>query len=160
MARPGEEAWKENSTPFERVRSVVLAVSEPRSADYVANEAAVSEETATSHLDSLVDLTVVLEHDVGDQTKYGPDPLYTRFQTIRDLLDAHDRDGLTEIRDELRDQIETWRSEYSVDSPDALRDRAAERESSPASEEPHQVTHEWELVEHRLSLITDAINLS
>jgi len=107
-----------------------------------------------------VDLTVVLEHDVGEQTKYGPDPLYTQLQTIRNLLDAHDREVLTEIRDELRAQVETWRGEYCVDSPDALRDCAAGRESSPTTEQPDRVAHEWELVEHRLSRITDAINFS
>jgi predicted ArsR family transcriptional regulator len=126
-----------------------LSVSNPRSADYVANEAAVSKETAKDHLDSLVDLTIVLEHDVDERTMYGPDPLYTRFQTIRNLLNAHDRDGLIEIRDDLRDQVQTW-----------LRDRAAGRESSPASEEPHRVVNEWELVEHRLGLIKVAIDLS
>lgn len=121
MVRPGQKAWTEHTTPFDRVRTVVLTVPEPRSVEYISEEAAVSVETARNHLESLVELAVVLEHDGGDQPAYSPDPLYTRFQTIRSLLDAYDRDGLIEIRDDLQTQINAWQNEYGVDSPEALR---------------------------------------
>lgn len=130
MSRPGERAWKENTTALDRVRSVVLAVSEPRPAEYIAEEAAVSVETARNHLESLVELAVVLEHNTDNQSLYSPDPLYTQFQTLHTLVDAHDRDGLIELRDELQAQIDAWRDEYGVDSPDTLRDRDDTLESS------------------------------
>jgi hypothetical protein len=41
MTRPGERAWTENTTTFDRVRSVVLALSKPQSAEYIADEAVV-----------------------------------------------------------------------------------------------------------------------
>jgi predicted ArsR family transcriptional regulator len=67
MTRPGERAWKENKTTVERVWSVVFAVSGPRSAEDMADEATVSVETARNHLDSLglVELTAVLERNQG-----------------------------------------------------------------------------------------------
>lgn len=88
---------------------------------YIAEETAVPVEIARDHLDSLVECSVVLKDAAGDQPVYSPDSLYTRFQTLRSLLDAHDRDELIEIRDELQTQIDTWRDEYGVDSPDVLR---------------------------------------
>jgi predicted ArsR family transcriptional regulator len=56
---PGVAAWKERTTAFDRVRSVALAVSEPRTAAWIAGEAAVAENTARRHLGRLVDLTVL-----------------------------------------------------------------------------------------------------
>lgn len=157
MAPPGERAWKENTTALDRVRSVVLAVSKPRPAEYIAEEAAVSIEITRDHLDSLVELAVVLEHNADNQSRYSPDPLYTRFQSIRTLLDAHDRDGLIELRDELETQIDGWRDEYGVDSPDTLRNHADTPESSRDTGDLHGTAHEWELVEYRLSIVTDVI---
>lgn len=139
MAGGGEETWKEHTSLLDRVRSVVLCLSEPRSAEYIANEAAVSIETAETHLDSLVELAVVLEHNVGDQPMYSPDPLYTRFQTIRYLLDAHDRDGLIETHDELQAQIDAWRDEYGVDSPEVLRGHGDAADSPQDTDRLHVI---------------------
>lgn len=158
MACRGVESWKEHTTPFERVRDVSLTVSEPRSAAHIAEEAAVSMETARRHLDSLVELTVVLKHDDADEPVYGPDPLYTRLQTARELLDAHDHPGLIELRDNLQAQIETWRDEHDVASPDALRECAAETDSVAETQDIRQTASEWELVEYRLDIATDVIN--
>jgi hypothetical protein len=157
MTRPGERAWKENTTTFDRVRNVVLAVSEPRPAEYIAEEAAVSVETTRNHLDSLVDCLLVLGHNAGDQTLYSPDPLYTRFQTIRSLLNAHDRDGLIGIRDELQAKIDAWSDEYGVDYPESLRSHGDTTDSPQDTNHIHDTAKEWELVEHRLSIVTEAI---
>ena len=155
MSGSGVEAWKEHTTPFERVQAIALGVSEPQSATYIADEAAVSVETARKHLNSLVELTVVLEHETGNQTKYEPDPLYTWLQTARDLLDSHNRESLVNLRDEVQTQIETWREEYDVDSPDALREHAADTESAAETREICQIASDWELTEYRLNIITD-----
>lgn len=153
MTRPGEEAWKAHTTPFDRVRSVVQTVSEPRSTEYIAEEAAVSVEVAADHLDSLVECSVVLEHDEGDQPVYSPDPLYTRFQTIRYLLNSHTREELIEIREELQAQIDEWRDEYDVDSPDALRKQATTSSSVVDSTEACQIARDWELAEYRRGIV-------
>lgn len=86
----GVDAWREHSSAFERVASVSQSVTEPQSAAWIANEAAVSEETAQRHLDQLVDITVLMEFCETDTTTYAPDPLYTRFQTIRKLLEKNE----------------------------------------------------------------------
>ena len=76
--------------------------------EYIAQEAVVSIKTTRNRLDNLVDLAVVIEYNAGDQPVYAPDPLYIRFQTIHSLIDAHERDGLINIRDELQAQIDAW----------------------------------------------------
>ena len=158
MLESGVEAWKEHADPFERIQAVILGISEPQSATSIADEAAVSVDTARRYLDSLVELTVVREHKVGNQTKYEPDPLYTRLQTVRDLLDSHDRGSLINLRDELQAHIETWRGEYDADSPDALRERAAaDGVSAQQASELTQAASDWELARYRLSLVQDAI---
>lgn len=62
----GEEDWKAHTTSFDRVRGVVQAVSEPLSTEWIAEKAAVSVEAIKNHLDSLVECSVVLEHNAGD----------------------------------------------------------------------------------------------
>jgi hypothetical protein len=157
MAEVGEETWKAHTTPFDRVQSVVLSVNEPRSVEWIAEEAAVSVGTTETHLESLVEIAVVLEHNAGDQPLYSPDPLYTQFQTIRSLLNVHDRDGLIEIRNELQTRIDAWQNEYGVDSPEALRSHGDAADSPQDTDHPHGTVNEWELVEHRLNLVNAAI---
>jgi hypothetical protein len=55
---PDIETWIEHTSPFERVWSVIQPASEPRSANWVASEAVVAEETAQTHLDQLVEVGV------------------------------------------------------------------------------------------------------
>lgn len=117
-------------------------------------------ETTRNHLDSLVEIAVVLEHDTGDQHFYSPDPLHTRFKTIRTLLDAHDRGELIEIRDELQAQIDAWRDECGVESPEALRGHGDAGDPPRDTDHLHGTVNEWELVEHRLSIVTEAIGIT
>lgn len=154
---PGVEAWKEHTTAFDRVQSVATTVSKPRPASYIAEEAHVAENTARGHLDRLVDLNVLLKSEREDGTLYSPDPLHTRIQTLRDLLEKHDRDGLIELKAQLQSQIEEWETEYGVDSPDTLRARGAETDTASQTRELKKTASDWDLALYRLSLLEDAI---
>jgi hypothetical protein len=154
----GVEAWKEHTTAFDRVRSVGTTVSRPRPASYVADEAHVAENTARDHLERLVDLNVLLKTERDDGTLYSPDPLHVRIQTVRDLLEEHDRDGLIDLKIELQSRIEDWETDYSVDSPDELRSRAAETDTASQTREFKKTASDWELARYRLSVLEDAID--
>jgi hypothetical protein len=154
----GVEAWKEHTTAFDRVRSVGTTVSRPRPASYVADEAHVAENTARNHLERLVDLNVLLKTERDDGTLYSPDPLHVRIQTVRDLLEEHDRDGLIDLKIELQSRIEDWETDYSVDSPDELRSRAAETDTASQTREFKKTASDWELARYRLSVLEDAID--
>ena len=153
----GIEAWKEQTTAFDRIQSVASAVSKPRSVSYIADEAHVAENTARDHLERLVELNVLLKRDRDGTAHYTPDPLHTRIQMLRELLEQHDRDGLIQLKTSLQSQIEDWQNEYSVDSPAEVRARAAETETSEQTREIRQTASDWELISYRLSIVEDAI---
>lgn len=155
---PGVEAWKEHTTAFDRVQSVVTTVSKPRPASYIADEAHVAENTARDHLERLVNLNVLLKTERDDGALYSPDPLHTRIQTLRDLLEEHDREGLIDLKIELQSQIEDWKADYSADSPDDLRARTAETDTASQTRELKKTASDWELARYRLSVLEDAID--
>ncbi len=72
---------------------------------------------------------------------------------------AHDRDGLIGIRDELQAKINAWSDEYGVESPESLRSHGDTTDSPQDTNHIHDTAKEWELVEHRLSIVTEAISL-
>lgn len=154
---PGIEAWKVHTSAFDRVQSIASDVSQPRPASYIADEAHVAENTTRDHLERLVDLNVLLKNDREGTTLYSPDPLHVRMQTLRDLLEQHDRDELIQLKAGLQSRIEWWRDEHGVKSPAALRERAASTETAAQTREIRKTASDWELVVYRLSIVEDAI---
>lgn len=156
---PGDAAWREHTTAFDRVRSVALSLSEPRPAGWIAAEALVAENTARRHLERLADLHVLTTDATGSAVTYYPDPVYVRTRDLRELVAEHDRDELAELATELKADVESWEDEYDVPSPDALRRTvAAEGTSAADAIERRRVASDWELAEYRLSLVEDALS--
>ncbi|WP_266080684.1 DUF7342 family protein [Haladaptatus caseinilyticus] len=154
---PGTDVWRENTSAFDRVRSIAVTLSQPRTADWIAEEALVAGNTARDHLQRLVDMNVLQTVSGEQATLYQPDPLYTRMRALRDLLDDRDRDDLIQLRADLQEQIESWQHEYDVRSPDGLRELAAQVETAAETREVWQVASDWDIVRYRLRLIEDAI---
>lgn len=155
--QPGVEAWKEHTTPFDRVQSVATTASKPRPVSYVAEEAHVVENTARNHLDRLVSLNVLLKTDQDDGARYSPDPLHTRLQTLRDLLEEHDCDGLIGLKADVQSQSEAWETQYNAASPDELRARAAETDTASQTRDLRKTASDWELALYCLAVLEDAI---
>ena len=153
----GVEAWKEQTTAFDRIQSVASAVSQPQPVSYIAAEAHVAENTARDHLTRLVELNVLLRSDQDGTALYAPDPLHTRMQMLRDLLDEHDHDGLIQLKTSLQSQIEDWQEQYNTESPSELRNRAAETKTATQTREMRNIASDWELILYRLSIVDDAI---
>ena len=154
---PGAAAWKEHTSAFDRVRSVAVTLTQPRPADWIAEEALVAGNTARDHLDRLVEMNVLQAVSGAQAMLYRPDPLYSRMRALRELLDARDRDDLLELRARHQDQLESWQSEYSVESVDELREMAAQVDTAAKTRELRHVAGDWELVRYRLNLVEDAI---
>lgn len=154
---PGVAAWKEQTSAFDRVRSVAATVSDPQPASYIADEAHVAENTARAHLERLVEMNVLLRHDDAGTTRYAPDPLHTRLQTLRDLIDEHDHDALLGLKADLQEEIDAWRAEYGVDSPEEVRELAAEADDVAATRAIRRTANDWELTRYRLDIVEDAI---
>jgi len=152
------ETWKEHATAFDRVKSVTMTLSESRPATWIAEEAAVSPNTARDHLRRLIDLGVVTATETDGSRHYYPDPLYTRLRDVRELLKNTSKQDLAEQAAALKDDIAAWKAEYGTDSPDALRERAAG--DDVAAEQAYELARtasDWELARYRLSLVQDAI---
>jgi DNA phosphorothioation-dependent restriction protein DptG len=152
----GVKQWKANTSPFEGVLSVASSLSESRQAAWIVSEVAVAETTVRTYLGYLVTADVVREHTDEEPPTYAPDPLYHRFQTIRDLVNKQDQDELQRLSDELQDQIETWKEEYGVGSPEELReDKTAEANSEQAA--ARSTANDGQLVRYRLSVVQQAL---
>ena len=152
------ETWKEHASAFDRVKSVTMTLSEPQSAPWIAEEAAVSPNTARDHLYRLVDLGVVAVTEKSGTRRYYPDPLYTRLRDVRELLQEMTKQELSESTAELKNDIAAWKAEYDAESPDTLRKRAAADDvSAEQAYEFVQAASDWELTRYRLSLTQDAI---
>jgi predicted ArsR family transcriptional regulator len=150
--------WKEHASAFDRVKSVTMTLSEPQPAPWIAQEAAVAPNTARDHLHRLIDLGVVTTTETDGTRHYYPDPLYTRLRDVRELLEETTKKELSERAAELKDDIAARKTEYDVNSPDALRERAAADDvSAERAYELVQAASDWELARYRLSLVRDAI---
>jgi predicted ArsR family transcriptional regulator len=153
----GTERWKEHQSAFDRVRAVAVTVSEPKSADWIAEQAHVAGNTARDHLQRLVEMNVLRTVSGDTATQYEPDPLYTRMQALRDLLDDRDRDDLLEVRGDLQEQVEEWQTEYDADSPSELREQAAHSDTAEKTREMRRTANDWDILAYRLQLVEDAI---
>lgn len=157
-SKPGIDAWKEHAIPFDRVLSVSQSLSTPRPASWIATEAAVSESAARSYLERLVELSILLEYEEAGTVTYGPDPLYVRFQIVRELLDEHDFNDLVSLKEDLQAQTETWRDKYEVGSPDELKELATGTDNTEQATEIRRTATEWEVTEYRLSVVKGVID--
>ena len=154
---PGDNDWEEHANDVDRVQSVALTVSQPRSASYIADEAHVTKSTASEYLNHLVAINVLQDHHSDCATLYSLDPLYDRMSSIRDLIDDNDRDTLEKRREELKEQIVSWKDDYGANSPDLLRRQARNMEPSGEARDLHQTANVWRLALYRLSLIEEAM---
>lgn len=150
--------WKKHASAFDRVKSVTMTLSEPQSAPWIAEEAAVSPNTARDHLHRLIDVGVVTVTENDGTRRYYPDPLYTRLRDVRELLRGTTKQELSEQAADLKNDIAAWETEYDVHSPDVLRERAtADDVSAEQAYEFVRIASDWELARYRLSLVQDAI---
>jgi len=127
---PNVDEWKEQTTSEERVRTVARGMQSPRSVAWVASEAHVDEDTTQEVLVRLVEEGMLTEKECDGPTKYAPDPLYTRAETLRDLLAEHDEADLKRLKQELENE-------------------------AGKSEDPRASS----LIDYRLALVKDAIDL-
>lgn len=153
----GVEEWKKHTTAFDRIISIATTVSQPQPVSFIADRAHVAENTTRIHLERLANLNVLIKTQRDDGALYSPDPLYTRMQIVRDLLDELDHDGLNELKDDLQSQIESWEADHNVESPGELRRKAEERGTNANTGEVQRTANEWELVEYRLSILKETI---
>jgi DNA-binding transcriptional ArsR family regulator len=148
------EEWKSKTTPFERVREVLLSTTTPQYAKEIAERARVSEPTARKHLNLLTDSGVAATSGTGQGTQYKRSRQAVAMRRISDLHTELSREALTEGIKDLRQQIQTYQNEYHATSPDDL---ALQLESG--SDEGWAAVSEWRALEDNLDIAQAALAL-
>lgn len=142
----------------DRVQWVAESLNEPKTAHWVADEADVSPATARKYLEKLADERRLRRLENGERTLYSPDHVTQYLEEVREVYEDHSADELAQSLDEIRNQLEAWRAEYDVSTPNALRATVATVDRAEA-EQRREIAIKWDHVETRLDIIEDALKL-
>lgn len=115
------EEWVDETTPYERVRQVIAHTYSAVTANRVADQAHTAAKTARKHLDALAAegfvTTTPGEHGA---TTYRRSPESLVVEQAADILEHVSTDELVSRITDMREQLESFRVEYGVDSPEEL----------------------------------------
>lgn len=158
MSSEWAETWTENTSAFDRVRSVTMALDEPRTAEWVAEQAHVAETTARGHLERLAEMGMLTTDTSGEAATYSPDPAYVRFRELQELVRDHSRADLVTWVADVKTKLEELSAEYDADSPRGLREQASTPDvSATTTRELLQAASDWDHYQYRLSLLNEAV---
>lgn len=114
------EEWKEATTAFDRITTVIDSTGEPAFAREIAERAAVAEPTARRHLKSLADVGRVMAVSADGGTRYKRSPSTLAMRRIAGLHSHYSKEQLQEAIVELRQKLATLRDEHGVSDADDL----------------------------------------
>ena len=169
MTDRGLESWTEGLSARERVREIATTLTQPRSVEWVKDEAQISSwQTAKDELEMLVEFGQIhaIEGDDGN-TKYAPNYQLRYFNEITELINNHTRDELREEIAGIQEKIDEWKDNFDVESRNALESTLTDEDfSSEDIRERITILRDWEhyednkrLLKHALELYDDARSL-
>jgi DNA-binding transcriptional ArsR family regulator len=148
------ETWTEETDGFDRVEAVVSRTGEPQSAAEIAESAHVSESTARKHLDRLADLGLALATQGGRVTRYERDDDHYLLERVRNLQCSQTREELVESIEAMEAEIEEYRREYGVETPEDL---ALAEKSAEGSADPWGDLTDWSTTREHLAIARTAL---
>lgn len=154
------DSWTNTMSARERVRAVVDTLGEPRSTNWISEQAEAAWSTADDELQDLVAQGRLRRIETGESTLYQPD--YTRllFEEIRSLIEDHSREELRSELAAIAEEIEGWQSTYDVETWEELEGSLASDELSSAEiRERRDVIAFWQETEQDRQLIKHALEL-
>ena len=143
------EEWLEETTPFERIYEIIRRTYDPTSASQIADRARVSPTTARKHLRTLVDAGEVTTSQDGQTTVYRRSETGIVTEHAQSLLAERTPEEIASGITELKTQIQNWRDEYDVDSPEEL---ARELDIEDADSDYGALLREWQTTRRNLAL--------
>ena len=169
MTDGGLGSWTDGLSSRERVREIATTLTEPRSVEWVRDQAQVSSwQTAKDELEMLVEFGQVqaIEGDDGN-TKYAPNYQLRYFKEVTELINTHTRAELREEIASIQADIDEWKHEFSVESRDELEATLTDDDlDAEAIQERNRVLRQWDhyednkrLLKHALELYDDAREL-
>jgi hypothetical protein len=159
----GVQSWTESMSARERIRSVAKTLREPRSVNWISNQADTAWSTTNEELQDLVEQGRLRRVDTDNTTLYQPD--YTRilFDEIRTLIEENSREELRSELAAITDEIEAWQKTYGVETWEELEQSLADGDLSGAEiRERRDIIAFWQeneedrrLIKHALALYSD-----
>ena len=162
MTDRGLGSWTDDLSARERVREIATTLTEPRSVEWVREQAQVSSwQTAKDELEMLVEFGQVhaVEGDDG-HTKYAPNYQLRYFNEVTELINTQTREELREEIASIQAEIDEWKREFDVESRDELESTLTDDGlDSEAIQERNHVLRRWERYEDNKRLLKHALEL-
>lgn len=114
------EEWVTETTPFERVREVLVATTSFQYASEIAERAQVSEPSARKHLTTLAESGLASTETTGQGTRFKRSAESMAMQRIKELHTTLSRAELVDGIQDLKTQIQSYQDDYGVTDPDDL----------------------------------------
>ena len=161
--RDGVQSWTESMSARDRIRAVAESLREPRSVNWISEQADAAWSTTNEELQDLVDQGQLRRVEAGETTRYQPD--YTRllFEEIHTLIEENTREELRNELAAITEEIEQWQATYEVETWEELDQSLADGDLASAElQERRDVIPRWEenledrrLIKHALALYSD-----
>ncbi|MFB6296099.1 MAG: hypothetical protein ABEH66_04565 [Halobacteriales archaeon] len=155
------EPWTETATARERVESVALTLRQPRSVNWIKEQAEVgSWETTKSHLDHLVEMGRLRAVERDGHTRYAPDRMREYLDHVRDLVVENTKEELRDELETIAAETEDWKDTHGVDSRSELEASLGDPDLAPPEiRERRKVLTYWEENDQYRRSITHALRL-
>lgn len=115
-----KEAWVEETTSRERIRTVLEETTEFATAAEIADRALTSEPTTRKYLKELVEHGIGVTTQDGRTTRYKRNEGHQIDERIEELRETTSRDELIEGIREMKAQLQEYRDSYGVEGPEEL----------------------------------------
>ncbi|MFC7114672.1 hypothetical protein ACFQH2_06470 [Natronoarchaeum sp. GCM10025703] len=148
------EEWKADTSPGERVRTVMKRVYGPQSVATTAERALTSETTARKHLNILAEDGFVEAVSLPDErgTRYKRAPRSVVLERAQQILDSVDIETLSARVRELRETVREFEDQTGAESPRAAAIDGAELDAATMTE--------WQTARRNLKLARAALALA
>ena len=162
-SRDGVQSWTKSMSARDRIRAVAETLREPRSVNWISEQADAAWSTTDEELQALVEQGQLRRVEAGESTRYQPD--YTRllFEKIRTLIEENTREELRSELAAITEEIEQWQATYGVETWEELEQSLADGDLASAElRERRDVIAFWReneedrrLIKHALELYSD-----
>jgi len=148
------EEWKADTSPGERVRTVMKRTYDPQSVATIAERALTSETTARKHLNVLTEDGFVEAVSPPDErgTWYKRAPRSVVLERAQQILDSVDVETLSARVTELRETVREFEEQTGAESPRAAAIADAELDAAAMTE--------WKTARRNLKLARAALALA
>ena len=162
---PGEkrQSWTESTSARDRIRAVAETLREPRSVNWISEQADAAWSTTKDELQHLVEQGQLRRIEAGGTTRYQPDYTQLLFEEIRTLIEENTREELRNELAAITEEIEAWQSTFGVETWEELEQSLADSDrSSDDIRDRRDVIAFWQeneddrrLIKHALELYSD-----